>query len=121
MNTKMDMQSGNSNPPIELDALKSLFGDDFTLQKKLLKQFVSVAATDIAEMEKAVENADSEGVAFLAHKLKSPAMTVGATQLAELSRKLELASKAADWPRVLSLTSAIGPVMEEIRSFVERI
>lgn len=115
------MQPDKSTPAIELDALKSLFGDDFALQEKLLKQFVTVATTDIAELKEAVESAEPEKVTFLAHKLKSPALTVGANQLAEISRNLETASKAADWPRVLSLTSAIGPAMEEVRSFVEQM
>lgn len=115
------MQPGDSRPAIDLDALKSLFGDDVALQENLLRQFVSVAAADIAELESAVECADSEKVTFLAHKLKSPALTVGANQLAELSRNLEMASKAGDWPRVLSLASAIGPAMEDVRSFVERM
>lgn len=70
-----------------LAELRALTGDDPQLYAELLDTFLADADTYLAELRAAGE--DVVALVRPAHSLKSNAMNVGATDLAELCRALE--------------------------------
>ncbi len=70
---------------------------------------------------KALEDNDFETYTILVHSLKSSARTVGATEISDLARKLEIAGKNKDvslirqeTPKLLSLYTELGDALENL-------
>jgi HPt (histidine-containing phosphotransfer) domain-containing protein len=80
-----------------LDDLVAMSGGEPSLFAELLDAFVADAEQYAGELE-AATGSDDPAAALVrpAHSLKSNAMTVGATRLAELCRALEADAKAGD-------------------------
>jgi histidine phosphotransfer protein HptB len=74
-----------------LDELRAMTGDDPALYAELLDTFLADADLYLAELSAAT---DAAGLVRPAHSLKSNAMNVGATDLAELCRALEADARA---------------------------
>ena len=77
-----------------LDDLLAMSGGEPSLFAELLDAFVADAEQYAGELEAAIESGDPAALVRPAHSLKSNAMTVGATRLAELCRALEADAKA---------------------------
>lgn len=73
-----------------LDELRAMTGDDAEIYVELLDTFLADADAYLEELEGATDAAD---VTRPAHSLKSNALSVGATALAELCRALEADSR----------------------------
>jgi len=86
--------------PLDRGALYDLLamsGGEPSLFAELLDAFVADAEQYAAELEAAAESDDpAAALVRPAHSLKSNAMTVGATRLAELCRTLEADAKGGD-------------------------
>jgi HPt (histidine-containing phosphotransfer) domain-containing protein len=95
-----------------LDDLLAMTGGDPTLFGELLDTFLSDAEQYLGELEAAASSGDP-AAAFVrpAHSLKSNAMSVGATRLAELCRGLEADAKAG---MVGSGAERVAEVREEL-------
>ncbi len=76
-----------------LDELRSMTGDDDAIYVELLDTFLADADGYLEELAMAVDPAD---VTRPAHSLKSNALSVGASALAELCRALEADSRSGD-------------------------
>jgi HPt (histidine-containing phosphotransfer) domain-containing protein len=74
-----------------LDELRAMTGDDATLYVELLDTFLSDADAYLVELS---ADPDAATVTRAAHSLKSNALSVGATTLAELCRALEADARA---------------------------
>jgi HPt (histidine-containing phosphotransfer) domain-containing protein len=77
--------------------LEELVGRDSNVIREFLRAFWISTANTTAELKEAYYRKDLPAVADLAHKLKSPAKSVGAIPLARICDDLERAGKAADF------------------------
>lgn len=100
-----------------LDDLRALTGDDPTLYADLLDAFLTDADQYLAELE---SPADSSALRRAAHSLKSNAMNVGATPLAELCRALEYDATAGAVPDAPARVGAIRDELGAVRKAVVR-
>lgn len=107
--------------PIDMTVLARLFGDDISSQHDLLRQFVPKAEEDIAEFEAALEQRSAEQVSFFAHRLKSPARTVGANSLADLCLALEIAGRDTDWAEIDRLALDLNPTMKRVKAYIDKL
>jgi len=89
---------------VALDDLRALTGGDPTLYAELLDAFLTDADQYLAELETAP---DSAALRRAAHSLKSNAMNVGATSLAELCQALEADLTAGAVPDAPARVDAI--------------
>ncbi|GGY22286.1 PAS domain S-box protein [Paludibacterium paludis] len=87
-----------SAPPVNTAAMSALTGGNRELEVSLLRDFHAVLAVTRQEMAAASRAGDAARAAQLGHKLKSSALTVGATELARACLDLESAGHAADMP-----------------------
>ncbi len=93
--------------PLEREALNELLamtGGDAALFIELLDTFLTDADQYLGELDAAVAAGDHAALQRPAHSLKSNALNVGATRLAELSRSLEQEARTG------SVSSADGQV-----------
>ncbi len=60
-------------------------------------------------------------MAKAAHKLKSSARSVGATELADLCLALETAGKAEDWSEIDEAAPRLEGVMKQISNYIEKL
>lgn len=109
--------------PLEREALNDLLamtGGDATLFVELLDTFLTDADQYLGELDDALLTGDHAALQRPAHSLKSNAMNVGATRLAELSRSLEMDARtgsvvAAD-ERVATVRAELAVVREAVAS-----
>jgi HPt (histidine-containing phosphotransfer) domain-containing protein len=85
------MAEGGPLDRAALDELRAMTGGDATLYVELLDTFLSDADAYLAELS---ADPDAATLTRAAHSLKSNALSVGATGLAELCRALEADSRA---------------------------
>lgn len=98
-----------------LDELREMVGDDPALYAELLDTFLSDAELYLAELASAP---DVAALVRPAHSLKSNAMNVGATRLAELCRTLEADAAADAVPDAAVRVAAIGVELDVVRPAV---
>jgi CheY-like chemotaxis protein len=80
---------------VDVAAALERLGGNQTLYARVLEAFLKDLVTQPAQLAHCLEHADLLGAARLLHTLKGLAATVGASYLAAVARKCELAVKAA--------------------------
>jgi two-component system sensor histidine kinase/response regulator len=101
--------------PVDIAVLEDLVGRDPDVIQEFLRAFWVSTAKTASEISAACESKDTALVADLAHKLKSPARSVGALHLADLCEELQRAAAASD----LTMLLATLPRFEAERASVE--
>ncbi len=95
---------------IDIEAIKSILGDDMAFIIQMLNDFVPAATANVAEI------ADAAGAA--AHKLKSSSRSMGANALADLCAEIEQAGKAGDQATVDTLMAGLAPALDAVSTQV---
>ncbi len=99
------MQNNDSVLDMEVIAmLRELGGDDDPgLLTELIDLFLADAPTYLAALSEALQRGDATGLEQAAHTLKSSSANIGAVQLSEFCKELELAGKS----NAVSASSAV--------------
>ncbi|MDZ7722716.1 MAG: response regulator [candidate division KSB1 bacterium] len=86
--------SSNLQDIVDIDILKDNIGlDDPDFMNDMITVFIEETEKLVAELEKSLENSNDEAITRVAHTLKSSSATVGAMELSEKSKTLEMAAK----------------------------
>lgn len=107
--------------PLEREALNELLamtGGDAALFVELLDTFLTDADQYLGELDAAVAADDDAALQRPAHSLKSNALSVGATRLAELSRAIEVDARGGSVP---AAGDRVAEVREELRVVAEAV
>ena len=104
----------------DASVLSSMVGGDLASHRQLLEKFLLRAKALITELNEAVALADPTLVAELAHKLKSPALTVGAMQLGDLCKKLEALGRAGNIQAIRSLMLELDAIFTETTLLISK-
>ncbi len=107
-----------STLPIDDTLLKSNFGDDPEIVKQILLSFVQPADDIFEEINSAYTNHSSEAIWQTAHKLKGAAFSVGANDLGEICKKLEVAGRNDEWEEIESYRGILDASMDRVRSYI---
>jgi signal transduction histidine kinase/DNA-binding response OmpR family regulator len=83
-------------PAVDRAMLRSWLGNDDTMLRSVLMEFLSNARENAQEIETALASHDMPAVAFAAHKLKGGALSVGARALQQLAATMEGAARPGD-------------------------
>ena len=107
--------------PVDITVLEELVGRDPDVTREFLRAFWISTAKTASELKEACRNKEMPLIADLAHRLKSPAKSVGAMRLAELCEDLEEAGRASDLkavekglPRFEREAARVGAYLREI-------
>ncbi|QCO15417.1 response regulator [Azospirillum brasilense] len=106
-------------PPINLDVLGRLCGDDRALMDELLSDFVGIGRHIADEVAAAVAARNGTAIRAGAHNLKGCSRNAGATPLGDAAQALEQAvMQDAPWERVTALATALEQAMREVERVI---
>lgn len=101
-----------------LDELLAMTGGDATLFVELLDTFLTDADQYLRELDAAVAAGDHAALLRPAHSLKSNALNVGATRLAELSRAIEMDARGGSVPGAVDRVAEVREELVVVRDAV---
>ena len=86
----------NMEKPLDLSVLAQFTGGDKTIERDIMGQFLSATRDDANALRAAVAQGNLDTVTKAAHRVKGAARMMGAIPVADLSERIEHASKAGD-------------------------
>ena len=114
-----ERKGGDGRPAVDaavLDRLGESMGGDDAFVAELVEQFVADSPALVAAARAGLETGDAEEVRRAAHTLKSNAATMGANELADRSRKLEVAAKAGELDGGAASIDAVAEELERVHA-----
>ncbi|MEQ8953258.1 MAG: response regulator, partial [Gammaproteobacteria bacterium] len=109
------------NDAIDDEILRSNFGNDSQIINRILSNFVKPADDIHREIKSAFESRSGEAVKRSAHKLKGAAFSVGANQLGEVCKKLELAGSNNEWEEIAGTMEQLEESMSQVRGYISSL
>ncbi len=103
-------------PPVDVNVLKALVGNDEAIIREFLHDFRLSAAKIAAELKAACNGLQAAHAGALAHKLKSSAHSMGALALGDLCAEMEQAGKSG---QVEALTALLPRFVAEMAAVDE--
>ncbi|MEK6747574.1 MAG: PAS domain S-box protein [Pseudomonadota bacterium] len=100
--------------PIDRSILCGFVGDDMKIQNDILQKFCVQAELSNAEIERCYGGQAAEELRAAAHKFKSSARAIGATNLAASLQDLENAARARDWGGMEAIMTALRGAYTDI-------
>lgn len=97
----------NTDPPLELDTLRSLFGDDNEAIREILETYAEDLVVNLTALRAATGSRDRRAAARVAHSMKGASANVGAGPMLRLCATLEGASPAAPWEELEALARSV--------------
>ena len=76
---------------LDLTNLQMITNGNKTMLNALLTEFISTTDHDLKELSSAINDQQHDSIARLSHRIKGAAAIVGASELVELTAKLEAA------------------------------
>jgi HPt (histidine-containing phosphotransfer) domain-containing protein len=93
------------NDKINLDNLYHISGGDEQFVKQMLVSFIDSTRKGLEEIREAVKTGQFETVAELAHKMLPPSRHIGASELCDLLKKIEINIRRKEEPQLLGKLS----------------
>jgi PAS domain S-box-containing protein len=116
---KMAAAAAASSRPVELGVLAALVGNDLAAINRILGVFRDTLPEIAAELRRACEAGDPEGVRAAAHRLKSSARSIGALRLGQACADLERAARAGEAAQLAGLLAAFDAESTAVASALE--
>lgn len=83
---------GGVRPPVDLDVLTELIGDDARVKQEVLATFRASTERSALDLAHAQADGTAQAMADIAHTLKSAAWAIGAARLGQLCADIEAAA-----------------------------
>jgi HPt (histidine-containing phosphotransfer) domain-containing protein len=109
------------NGPIDFAKLAEISAGDKAFERELLTDFRKAADDDAKELEAALEAGNCDQVTRVAHRLKGASRTVGASDLAALSERMEMAARSSDHPAMGAIRDSLFHEVERLRSHLANL
>jgi two-component system sensor histidine kinase/response regulator len=105
--------------PVDVNVLKALVGDDDAVIREFLHDFRISGTETAAELRAACNSGQTALAGAQAHRLKSPARSVGALELGELCAAMEQAGKAGDTAALAALLPRLEAEMAAVNEYLD--
>ena len=109
--TLSEMRSKADNEPlpwkiegIDVEVGMKYSGEDENLYREVLSDYMDTIMEKAAVIEKAVAEGDLETYTIEVHSLKSTSKSIGAMELSELAKDLEMNGKNSEWGPIIART-----------------
>ena len=106
--------------PVDLNVLKALIGSDEAVLREFLGDFRASASCIAVDLQAACAAGEPAATSALAHKLKSPARSVGALKLGDLCEAMEKAGKSGDTQALVGLLPNFDQEWGHVDGFLQR-
>jgi CheY-like chemotaxis protein len=111
----------SSAPPVDPSVLEELVGNDPSVVREFLRAFWTSTAKTTSELREAVQARRVSLVGDLAHKLKSPAKSVGAMPLAALCEELEHSARTSDFGAIEKCLPRFEAEEERVEAYLRGV
>jgi len=111
----------DNNPPIDMQKVGNMFRHDPAAQQELLTLYLSSTQSLIEQITTAHEAQDYEQLAARAHEIKGASAYIGAGDLREIARNLEIAAKARHLEKIQESVDELEPAFIRAWAFVNEI
>lgn len=110
-------------PNVDVKAGLALCGGSAEAYIAVMRTFVETAEESILRIENFAQNRNYKDYTTEVHGLKSSSLSIGAKELSEMARQLEMAGRREDYRQIMyetpTLIARYTDVVEHIRPFVE--
>ena len=89
-------QHPSADSPLDDSVLLDYIGDDETLRREVLQQFINTLVTDLQQLQSEVQLRNTVAVQRSAHRLKGACYMVGARPLGDRAMNLEQLAQAGN-------------------------
>jgi two-component system, sensor histidine kinase and response regulator len=110
--------SATAPPPIDLARLNEITGGDPEFARELVDTFVASGEAQLREIQAAIEDADLEGLARAAHKLKGACANVHAEEMRLLVSRLEAESSSASHTELVQCAASLQQAFASAKEFL---
>jgi len=110
-----------SNDPMDWEQAVGEFDGDAEFLKQLVGEFLAVAAGQVMEMRRALEERDCERIWREAHSIKGGAANLTAAPLSEVAYALEKAGRARDLSHAGELIDALEAGLDKLRHYLSHV
>lgn len=107
-----------NQPTLVFEELLDRIGGDREFALELLNEWVETLDKEIAELTKAVEHKDAEGLRYRAHTLRGSAANLAAKEFARLATVCEQAAKEANFKEAEATLPKMTEEAETLLSIV---
>jgi CheY-like chemotaxis protein len=108
-----------SGPPIDLQRLQAVVGDDSEFVHELCRTFIASSARIMEELRGALSTNDRALVSAMAHKLKGGSSSVCALHVGELAAALETKARSTPFPELQTAVDELDAAIAECTGFIE--
>ena len=112
-------QGANRLPPIEIQQLRQLFGNDDAMIHELLHHFPPSARELLSRLWQSVREADQTVLNDTAFELQEACANMGATGMAALTRTLESAAAKGDWEKAALTMEHLEQALQKVELYVQ--
>ena len=105
--------------PVDLNVLQVLVGDDDETMRDLIDSFRQSSASISADIHAAWQAEDYKAVGAAAHKLKSSALTVGATNLGYHCEQIENTVNAGQFEKLALMLGLFDQAISEVDQYLQ--
>jgi signal transduction histidine kinase/DNA-binding response OmpR family regulator len=102
-------------PPVRLDWIRDLVGQDAHLIAELTQTFAKETGERVDQLQQALQAGDAATATQLSHGIRSAALNLGATPLASLALELEIQCKTGELEPAPAQLQRVGRELERIR------
>jgi len=127
----MDEAAAERPPAVDVEVLEELersIGDDPMFLRELVERYLEDAPSQLATIRAGVESGEAEQLNRAAHSLKANSASIGAVELADLSRDLEsltlpATTEAADLadPQIGRIVAAISVELDRVMTELDSL
>lgn len=110
-----------ANTPLNLNRLFEIYKHDESAVQELLAIYLSSTQSLIDKLEIAIEEQNSRTCARTAHEIKGASAYIGALEMQELARHIELSSKKENWPEVKRGFEEAEPAFIRVWAYVNKL
>ena len=110
----------NEQPPINVARLCDTFGDDPEFLAEMYDLYVNDAGHRLAELDAALNAADTKKIKSVAHTLKGAGGNVGAERMSTLAAELEQVDLAQAPHEAQDLAAALNAEFQAVCAFVKQ-
>lgn len=110
-----------ANPPLNLNRLFEIYKHDESAVQELLALYLSTTQTLIDKLESAISERNSRTCARTAHEIKGSSAYIGALEMQELARRIELSAKEEKWHEVERGFEEAEPAFIRVWAYVNKL
>lgn len=110
-----------ANPPLNLSRLFEIYKHDEGAVQELLAIYLSTTQTLIDKLERAIDEQNSRTCARTAHEIKGASAYIGALEMQELARHIELSAKEEKWHEVERSFEETEPAFIRVWAYVNKL